>query len=118
MSWVNALREDIDHAERLDSDLAYFAETAFRIRPKTGGLEPLIFNAAQVELNKRLDEQLKKNGMVRALVLKARQMGVSTAIAGRFLKKTIQTPGIRCIVIAHTKPASGNGDCGSRLAAC
>jgi hypothetical protein len=107
MDW-SELRGGLEHAEKLECDLPYFAETVLRIRPKSGGLEPLVFNSAQLELHRRLEDQLAKTGKVRAIVLKARQLGISTMIAARFLKKTIQTPGIRTIIIAHTRPASGN----------
>ena len=107
VNWSD-LRGDLEHAEKLESDLPYFAKTALLIRPKAGGLKPLIFNNAQLELHRQLEDQLAKTGKVRAIVLKARQLGISTAIAARFLKKTIQTPGIRTIIIAHTRPASGN----------
>jgi hypothetical protein len=108
MSWFSDLRAAAEHASRLASSNEYFAKTALRIRPKSGGLVPLIYNDAQRKLNSLLDAQLASKGMVRAIVVKGRQFGISTAIAGRYLKKTIQTPGIRCIVVAHTKPASGN----------
>jgi hypothetical protein len=107
VNWSD-LRGDLEHAEKLESDLPYFAKTALLIRPKAGGLEPLVFNNAQLELHRQLEDQLAKTGKVRAIVLKARQLGISTAIAARFLKKTIQTPGIRTIIIAHTRSASGN----------
>jgi hypothetical protein len=93
--WINSIRADLDHAERLDADLEYFAANYLKIRPKTGALEPLVFNAAQRELHRRLEEQKAKTGKVRAVVLKARQLGISTYIAGRFFKRTIQCPGLR-----------------------
>jgi len=108
MTWTQALLSDIDHDQRLRDDNEYFARNALYIRPKEGGISPLIYNASQRKLNRLLDERLAAKGMVRAIVAKGRQFGASTAISGRFLKKTIQTPGIRCIVVAHTKPASGN----------
>lgn len=108
MDWIADVREWGENQARLANDNEYFARTALRIRPKAGGLIPLVYNNAQRELNRLLDAQLATKGMCRAIVTKGRQFGISTAIAGRFLKKTIQTPGIRCIVVAHTKPASGN----------
>ena len=64
--WINSIRADLDHAERLDADLEYFAANYLKIRPKTGALEPLVFNAAQRELHRRLEEQKAKTGKVRA----------------------------------------------------
>jgi hypothetical protein len=108
MQWINQLRGDLDHAERIENDLQYFAETAFRIRPKAGGLIPFRFNKAQLMLHRKLEEQKAKTGMVRACVLKSRQLGCSTYIAGRLLKHTLSNPGVRTGIIAHQKAASGN----------
>jgi hypothetical protein len=108
MTIWHEISEHLDHSERLKADLPYFAEQLLKLRPKAGGLAPFVFNAAQLELHKRLEDQKATTGKVRAVVLKARQMGISTYIAGRFYKRTIQNPGLRTIIIAHEKPASNN----------
>lgn len=107
MDWDSVIAAG-EHEIRLKTDLFYFAETLLRIRPKEGGLAFLGANPAQRELHRKLEEQKAKTGMVRAIVLKARQMGISTYIAARFYKRTIQHPGLRTIIIAHEKPASNN----------
>jgi hypothetical protein len=89
-------------------DLPFYAEQCLRIRPKIGGTSPLVFNAAQLELHRRLEDQLKTKGMVRAIILKGRQMGCSTYVASRLFKKTTETPGLRTIIIAHERQASNN----------
>jgi hypothetical protein len=38
MNWISDLRGDLDHAERLETDLTYFAEQYLKIRPKAGSL--------------------------------------------------------------------------------
>lgn len=108
MNWIEAIRGDIEHAERLQGDLEYFGSQALKIRPKAGGLVPFTFNAAQRELHRRLEEQKAKTGRVRAIVLKARQMGISTYIAARFYKHTVAHAGLRTIIIGHEKRASTN----------
>lgn len=108
MDWINQLREEGEHVARLDADLEYFAGQVLKIRPKAGSLEPFVFNPAQQELHRRLEEQKAKTGKVRAIVLKARQMGISTYIAARFYKQTTSNPGLRTIIIGHEKPASKN----------
>ena len=42
MNWISDLRGDLDHAERLETDLTYFAEQYLRIRPKAGSLVPFV----------------------------------------------------------------------------
>jgi hypothetical protein len=108
MGTIDDLSADVDHAIKLNGDLEYFAAEMLKIRPKAGALAPFTFNEAQRELHRRLEEQKAKTGKVRAVVLKARQMGISTYIAARFYKRTINNPGLRTIIIAHEKPASSN----------
>jgi hypothetical protein len=107
MQWLNELRSEGDHATRLVSDLEYFS-THLRIRPKVGPLTPLVFNPAQLELHRCIEEQRAKTGRVRVIVLKARQLGVSTYVAARLYHRTIHSPGLRTIIIGHEKRASTN----------
>jgi hypothetical protein len=107
MDW-NAFISAGTHEVQLKTDLAYFAQELLRIRPKIGATAPLAFNRAQIELHKRLEEQQEKTGMVRAVILKARQMGISTYVAARLFKKTIENPGWKTAIIAHEKSASNN----------
>ena len=93
---------------RLKSDLPFFAENALKLRPKAGPLEPFKFNAAQTALHKRLEELKASTGVVRVLVLKARQLGVSSYTAARLYHKTIGSPGLRTVIIGHERRASSN----------
>jgi hypothetical protein len=108
MDWLNDLRADGDRAIRLDSDLAFYASELLRIRPKAGALVPFVFNDAQTELHRRLEEQKAKTGKVRAIVLKARQMGISTYVAARYFRRTLASPGLRTAIIGHERAASRN----------
>jgi hypothetical protein len=108
MDWIKDLRQAGDHAVRLETDLEYFATELLKIRPKAGALTPFIFNNAQGELHRRLEEQKAKTGKVRAIVLKARQMGISTYVAARYFRRTIANPGLRTAIIGHERAASRN----------
>jgi hypothetical protein len=108
MQWIDAVVQDGQHAVRLHNDLEYFAENNLKLRSKAGPIEPFVFNAAQRRLHQVIEEQKAKTGRVRVVVLKARQMGVSTYIAGRFYAKTIHAPGIRTLIVGHERPASRN----------
>jgi hypothetical protein len=83
MDWLKDLRAEGERATRLANDLEFFATERLKIRPKAGSLAPFDFNPAQHELHRRLEEQKAKTGRVRAIVLKARQMGISTYVAAR-----------------------------------
>jgi hypothetical protein len=71
-------------------------------------LEPFIFNAAQKKLHETIEAQRAKIGRVRVVILKARQLGISTYIAARLFHRTIHNPGLRTIIIGHEKRASSN----------
>jgi hypothetical protein len=107
MDWITNLRKAGDHATQVKSDLQYFSRF-LRIRPKVGSLAPFVFNTAQSELHRIIEEQRRKTGRVRVVVLKARQLGVSTYVAGRFYHRTVNAPGLRTIILGHKVDASRN----------
>jgi hypothetical protein len=106
--WIDSILGEGAHATRLRSDLEYFAENALKIRPKAGPLEPFRFNAAQRRLHQIIEDQKAKTGKVRVIVLKARQLGCSTYVAARLYHRTINSPGLRTIIIGHERAASRN----------
>src|ERR1700721_381333 len=108
MSWIAELRQEGDRAIRLVSDLEFYAQELLKIRPKAGALSPFEFNPAQRELHRRIEEHKAQTGRVRVIVLKARQMGISTYVAARYYKATTSKPGLRTAIIGHEKPASRN----------
>ena len=64
------------------------------------------FNDAQKTINEQLEKQLKETGRVRAIILKARQQGISTYCAARVFWKTYYNPYTRSVVMAHDSPTS------------
>jgi hypothetical protein len=76
----------------------FLAETLLRVRGKDGRLRPLRANGAQ-----RAFERRRGLGNI---VLKARQMGMTTWVAGRFLLKTITRPGTLTVQVAHTQDSA------------
>ena len=108
MEWIHDFREAGDRIVRLSNDLEFFAAELLRLRPKAGSLAPFLFNPAQRELHRIIEEQKAKTGRVRVIVLKARQMGISTYVAARYYKGTTSNPGLRTAIIGHEKPASKN----------
>ena len=85
-----------------------FSKKEIRIITKNAsqGFVPFEFNEAQSIINARLEEQLKQTGKVRAIVLKARQQGISTYCAARVFWKTFFTPYTRSVVMAHDSATS------------
>jgi hypothetical protein len=107
MNWIDDLRSEGEHAVRVKSDLEYFAQF-LKIRPKVGQIAPFTLNPAQRHLHRVIEEQRAKTGRVRVIVLKARQLGVSTYVAARLYHRTINNPGLRTIIIGHERRASSN----------
>lgn len=89
-------------------DFAPYAAACLKIKTKSGALAPFHLNRSQRYLHQRLEAQRAKTGKVRALVLKGRQVGISTYIAGRFYWRGTFTRGYRTYILAHLDDASNN----------
>jgi hypothetical protein len=74
------------------------AERLLLVRTREGWTAPLMANAAQRAF------ELKRGQ--RNVVLKARQMGLTTWAAARFFLKTITRPGTLTLEVAHTREAA------------
>ena len=108
MSWLDMLLNEGERAAHLRSDLPYFAEHCLKLRPKTGSLDPFVFNPAQLELHRRIEEQKAKTGRVRVIILKARQLGISSYLSARFFHRCLFEPGLRTFILGHERRASTN----------
>ena len=95
-------------AERLLTDFPYYAAHCLKIRPKAGGLVPLVLNRVQLEVHSRLEAQLRDTGKVRVLILKARQPGVSTLVQSRYFHKITKASGIAAYILTHGQQATEN----------
>lgn len=72
--------------------------TLLKIRDKQGNLSPLTLNRSQKEYERRCG---RKN-----IVLKARQLGITTYVAARFFLRTITQPGTLTVQVAHDQRAA------------
>lgn len=95
-------------AERLLVDFPYYAENVLKIRPKAGGLVPFRLNRIQRSVHDRLEDQLRRTGRVRALILKARQPGISTYVEGRYFWHVTKRAGIQAFILTHAQQATDN----------
>jgi len=84
-------------------DFELFAKEQIRILPKDSsqGFQPLVFNRAQEIVNEAIEKQLRETGRVRAIILKARQMGLSTYTAGRVFWKSYFNAYNKSVILAH-----------------
>jgi len=74
------------------------AAKILRVRDREGVERPLVANRAQREFEARRGRQ--------NIVLKARQMGMTTWVAGRFFLKTITAQGVLTVQVAQTREAA------------
>jgi hypothetical protein len=76
----------------------FLAERLLRIRNRNGEIVPFRPNRAQLKFERCRGQA--------NIVLKSRQMGISTWVAGRFFLKTITRPGTVTLQVAHTQEAA------------
>jgi hypothetical protein len=81
-----------------DSVAMRLATSWLRVRTRDGKLAPLRANRVQMAFEQRRGK--------RNIVLKARQMGLTTWIAARFFLRTITQPGTLTLQVAHTREAA------------
>jgi len=94
-----------EYGRKLDGELApgylnrdFLTNGLLKIREKGGHLIPLELNQAQREYQNKCTR--------RNIVLKARQMGITTYIASRFFLSTITRPGTVSVQVAHDQAAA------------
>ncbi len=93
--------------KRLREDLNLYAKTCLKIRDKEALLHELRFNDAQRIVHSRLSAQRQATGRVRAVILKARQEGVSTYTAARFFRAMHLWQGRKAMVVADSLERTG-----------
>jgi len=109
MPWEASPVRNKDDARAKLRDFDYYREKFLCIRPREGGERvPFILNHAQRVLHAKIEEERKTFGMVRALIPKARRMGVSTYVGGRFFHQTATQFGRRSQVVAHRTDSAAN----------
>lgn len=87
--------------DRLQSDFPYFARHCLKIKTKSGSVDPFIFNAAQQYLHEQISKQLNEIGKVRIIIVKGRQQGCSTYMAGRFYHRATRKKGQSIFILSH-----------------
>lgn len=99
-----------EKAVRLRDDFEFFARNCLFIRTKSGEVVPFRLNRAQRFLHERLQKRLVTHKMIRALIVKGRQLGISTYLQGRFYwrlwgsgKRTL-----RAFILTHEDAATSN----------
>ena len=101
-------KEKRDKLKDYSDNFASFAEEQIKIITKDAsqGFVPFKLNECQRRITDALSKQLEETGKVRAIILKARQQGISTYCAGRVFWKSYFTGYARSVVMAHDSATS------------
>ncbi len=92
--------------DRIRADLPLFAKNFLIINKKSGSDDRFEFNRAQKYVHERLEAQLRETGMVRALILKGRQQGISTYVQARFFRHIVNLSGKKAFILTHQTDAT------------
>jgi len=87
--------------KRLFEDFTFYSKHALRVRTKQGEVKPFTLNAVQQRFNVEVEDQRKRTGKVRKIILKGRQQGFSTYVSGRNYARLSQRKARKGLVVAH-----------------
>lgn len=93
---------------RLRDDFPFYAARCLKIRTKATEIIPLRLNRSQRFFHERLEDQRRRTGKVRVLLLKGRQTGFSTYISGRFFWRASFHRGTQVFILTHEQDATDN----------
>lgn len=87
--------------EKCRTDWPWYARHFLKIVDKRGKLVDFEPNAAQLALDAELEKQRLAGMPQRAVVVKARQVGISTGVQGKLIQRTTLNANHSAIVVAH-----------------
>jgi hypothetical protein len=96
--------EELDFLLRVGKKIAerrgatIIAARWLKVRDRQGQLRPLVANESQIAFEAGRGRQ--------NIILKARQMGITTWVAGRFFLRTITAPGVLTVQVAQNRSAA------------
>lgn len=93
---------------KLKNDRAWYIESFLKIKDKTATIVPFVLNNAQHIVMNQINDDLKNKKPLRYIVLKARQMGLSTLFEGLIFQDTSTKENKNSLIIAHEEQASSN----------
>jgi hypothetical protein len=87
--------------KRFYEDFDFYAPRALKVRAKKGEIVPFALNPVQKRFQAAVDDQRRRTGRVRMIILKGRQQGFSTYVGGRKYWRLTQRSARKGIVVAH-----------------
>ena len=92
--------------KRLLEDFSFYCRKALVIRTKDAQIVPFILNRAQRKFLAQVLDQWQRTGKVRIVILKARQLGLSTAVEAFLYWWVSQHRATKGIIVTHEAAAS------------
>lgn len=92
--------------KRLLEDFEFYARKALKIRTKDAKIVPFVLNRAQRRFLDAVLRQWQETGRIRVVILKARQLGLSTVWGGFMYWWISQHKATKGIVVTHKAEAS------------
>lgn len=93
--------EILEVKRRFYHDFDFYSRHALRIRTKQGSVEPFVLNAVQSRFHAACEDQRKRTGKVRMVIVKARQQGFSTYVGARMYWRLSHRKARKGFVVAH-----------------
>lgn len=101
-----ASEEEAREAKKMREHFPTFCARWLKVKTKKGKVVPFVLNPAQMLLWKSIKEQENLGLPIRIIILKARQLGMSTMVQAYLLWKAITCPGHNGLVVAHQEDAA------------
>lgn len=105
--WGVAVEDLARVKERLTVETPFWARHCVRVRGKNRRLVPLVATEGQLELDAILERQRQAGLPQRAIVLKARQVGISTWMQAKAVHRATLTESWQAVTVAHNKDTGG-----------
>lgn len=86
---------------QLFHDFSLYSRHALKVRTKAGTVEPFALNAVQQRFHAEVEDQRRRTGRVRKIILKGRQQGFTTYVGGRIYGRNSQRKARKALVVAH-----------------
>lgn len=103
-------QQAMEKRNKLDGDdipsLTEWVTENLKLKPKHGGLEDFVPNQYQLDLFKKFENYLALRKPIRLVILKSRQLGVSTAVEALLFYLTYFYPLTTALVIAHRRDSA------------
>src|ERR1700680_1668039 len=85
----------------LKNEFPVYSENCLDIKTKSQGIKKLKFNRVQEYLHASFEDQKRRRGWVRKIIVKGRQQTCSTLITGRFFHHAQFNPGTDVYILSH-----------------